>query len=275
MSEMSEQKIEITTIEKTDAYEVIHLAQEAGRILLQNGAEIFRVEETIDRICRHFEIETIDTFVLSNGIFITAEENGKVIYAKVKHIPLSGAHLGIVTEVNDLSRDITAGRIGIKEAYVRLKEIEKLPPTRNVYQILSAYMGSAAFSYLMQHNVWDCFFSFLIGSFLYVFVIGAKKYKISRIIINIVGGGIITVLAIIVVNLKLPFTVGLHSMIIGSILPLVPGVGFTNAIRDIADSDFLSGTVRMIDALLVFVYIAIGVGMVLSIYQQMLGGMLS
>lgn len=62
-------------------------------------------------------------------------------------------------------------------------------------------------------------------------------------------------------------------MIIGSIMPLIPGVAFVNAIRDIADSDFLSGTVRMIDALLVFVYIAIGVGITLSIYNNMLGGL--
>ena len=43
-------------------------------------------------------------------------------------------------------------------------------------------------------------------------------------------------------------------------------------IRDIANSDFLSGTVRMIDALMVFVYIAIGVGTMLSIYNNMIGG---
>ena len=57
-------------------------------------------------------------------------------------------------------------------------------------------------------------------------------------------------------------------------MPLVPGMGFVNAIRDIADSDFLSGTVRMIDALLVFVYIAIGVGITLGIYANMAGGVL-
>ena len=61
-------------------------------------------------------------------------------------------------------------------------------------------------------------------------------------------------------------------MIVGAIMPLVPGLAFTNAIRDIANSDFLSGTVRMIDALMVFVYIAIGVGTMLSIYNNMIGG---
>jgi uncharacterized membrane protein YjjP (DUF1212 family) len=55
-------------------------------------------------------------------------------------------------------------------------------------------------------------------------------------------------------------------------MPLVPGVAFTNGIRDIADSDYISGAVRMIDALLVFLSIAAGVGFVLSVYHRLTGG---
>ena len=66
----------------------------------------------------------------------------------------------------------------------------------------------------------------------------------------------------------------LDGMMVGAIMPMIPGVAFVNSIRDIADTDFLSGLVRMIDALLVFVYIAIGVGVTLSIYNTMMGGIL-
>ena len=52
----------------------------------------------------------------------------------------------------------------------------------------------------------------------------------------------------------------LNFMMIGTIMPLVPGVAFTNSIRDVADGDYISGSVRMLDALLVFFCIAIGVG---------------
>ena len=64
----------------------------------------------------------------------------------------------------------------------------------------------------------------------------------------------------------------LDYMIIGSIMPLIPGVPFTNAIRDIADGDYISGSVRMLDALLVFFCIAIGVGMAYSMMMGALGG---
>lgn len=266
---------EITIKEKLpeeDCRKVLNFALEAGRVLLKNGAEIFRVEETIEHICRRFYIDQVNTFVLSNGIFLTAEFDGKEVFAKVKHVPLSGIHLGIVTEVNDLSREISAGKIGLSEAIIKLKEIEKHPPKSDTFRIFAAGLGSGCFCYLLKGNVWESLITFGIGMLLYVFVIFAERHQMSKIIVNIVGGAFITLLAAAVYSMNLPFHPSLDKMIIGSILPLVPGVAFTNAIRDIANSDFISGTVRMIDALLVFVYIAIGVGFVLAWFYSIIGG---
>ena len=61
---------------------------------------------------------------------------------------------------------------------------------------------------------------------------------------------------------------------IGSIMPLIPGVPFTNAIRDIANGDYISGSVRMLDALLVFFCIAIGVGVGFTVIGWLKGGTL-
>ena len=63
-------------------------------------------------------------------------------------------------------------------------------------------------------------------------------------------------------------------MIIGAIIPLVPGIAFTNGIRDIADGDYIAGSVRMLDAILVFLCIAVGVGAVITVYHRLTGGML-
>lgn len=261
-----------TQMREYDMQKVLDLALEAGRILLKNGAEIFRVEETIAHICDHFRIEQVDTFVLSNGIFITATNSEKEVFAKVKHIPLSGIHLGIVTEVNDLSREISAGHVELEEAYERLREIDKQLPKRDAFRVFASGMGSAAFIILLKASMWEALAVFLIAMLLYLFVIFGEKHHMSKILTNIVGGAFITLCTLACANIPWPFILRIDKIIIGSIFPLVPGVGFTNAIRDIARSDFISGTVRMIDALLVFVYIAIGVGFVLSVYQGLLGG---
>ena len=116
--------------------------------------------------------------------------------------------------------------------------------------------------------------AFLIGFLSYVWVLFAGKHNLSKIIVNIVGGVIMTVLALAFMHIPFLPILKLDGMMVGAIMPMIPGVAFVNAIRDIADTDFLSGLVRMIDALLVFVYIAIGVGVTLSIYNTMMGGIL-
>lgn len=250
---------------------VVNLALNAGRILLKSGAEIFRVDETIQRICRRFHVDTVDTFVLSHGIFISAEKEGEEVYAKIKHVPLSSTNLEIVAEVNDLSRRITAGMMNLEEAISELDRIEHLPTKRRRQLILAAGVGSGTFGYFLGASAMESVCAFFIGCILYIWVLFAGSHRLSKIIINIFGGILITTLAVMMF-VFVPFPMKIDGMIIAGILPLVPGVAFVNAIRDIADSDFLSGTVRMIDAILVFVYIAIGVGLALSVFTDWIGG---
>ena len=80
----------------------------------------------------------------------------------------------------------------------------------------------------------------------------------------------VTLICILCYNLGLGDQ--LNHMIIGSIIPLIPGVPFTNGIRDIADGDYISGAVRLLDAILVFLCIAIGVGVMFTIYRRFAGG---
>ena len=116
---------------------VVDLALEAGRILLKNGAEIFRVDETMIRICQRFHVEYVDTFILSHAIFISAENGMEETYTKVKQVPLSSSHLGIVAEVNELSREISEGLVSIEEAVRRLKEIDGIPEKKEYFQVLA------------------------------------------------------------------------------------------------------------------------------------------
>lgn len=258
---------------EVDIKRVVDLALEAGRILLKNGAEIFRVEETMKRICERFHVNYVDTFTLSHGIFITAENGMSDAYTKVKNVPLSSPHLGIVAEVNDLSREISAGRVGIDEAWKKLREIDSIPPMKSYTQILAAGVASGTLGYLLGANFPESCIAVGIGCLLYVWILLGKRWSVSKIVVNIVGGVIITTLALLAIHCPFWHGIRMDGMIVGAIMPLVPGVAFVNAIRDIADGDFLSGTVKMIDALLVFVYIAIGVGTTLSIYNNMIGGL--
>lgn len=251
---------------------VLELALLAGHILLENGAEIFRVEETISRICKYYGVESGNAFVLSNGIFMTGGNMREEFFAKVQHIPVSGTHLDKVAAVNQLSREIEHGKYTIVEAAEELERIRLMPGKSPLVLILASGIGSGAFCYLFGGNPGDSMAAFLTGVILYLYILYISGPHLSKIVGNI-GGGILSTL---LCGLFFRLSIGQHLnfMIIGSIMPLVPGVAFTNAIRDMADEDYISGSVRMMDALLCFICIAIGVGIGISLLSHIYGGAL-
>lgn len=255
-----------------EVVEIMDFVMDVARLMIQNGAEIFRVEETIEHICNHYDVEDSSAFVMSNGIFMSAKVNGKETYSNIKHIPLSAAHLGIISALNDLSRNICFGTMSLEEAKIELEEIKKIPVKPRWFRTLAAGYGSAGFCYLMGASLIDTFLAFVIAMLLFVFILFCEKYQISRVIENTVGGVIacsICVCLYFVAGEALHFD--LNKVIIGSILPMFPGLPFVNAVRDVANSDILSGLIKLTNALLVFVYVAIGVGVVLSVTASITG----
>ena len=108
------------------------LSFKMGEALLRNGAEIFRVQETMERVARAYDIEEYDVYVLSNAIFANAVENGEKIDTKLKFVPGSTIHFGRIVGINQLSREIVAGKVSVEEAYARLHEIVSIPYTHPI-----------------------------------------------------------------------------------------------------------------------------------------------
>lgn len=75
------------------------LSFKMGEALLRNGAEIFRVQETMERVARAYDIEEYDVYVLSNAIFANAVENGEKIDTKLKFVPGSTIHFGRIVGI--------------------------------------------------------------------------------------------------------------------------------------------------------------------------------
>ena len=245
------------------------MASLAGDILLASGAEIFRVEETIFRNAKAYGVESSDAFVLSSGIFLTAGSETEKDFASVRHIPLSAARLDRVTAVNQLSREIVEGQHTPAQARERLLEIQNMPPKPKLHQILASGIGSGCFCFLFGGDPIDSLVAFAAGIVLYLYLLLLVRGRLSKIASNISGGALVTLFSIVLYQCGIGHHLG--EMIIGSIIPLVPGVAFTTAIRDIADEDYIAGAVRMLDALLVTFCIAMGVGLVMMAWHH-LGG---
>lgn len=251
--------------------EVMDLAVQAGSILLESGAEIFRVEETIKRILQSCGVMASDAFVLTNGFFTTARLNTRELYARVKYIPLSGTRLDRIAAVNQLSRSLAEGAITPEAAKDELERIRTLPGKPRWLLTAASGVSAAAFCYMFGGSLVDSAAAFLAGLALYAFVLLAQP-RLSKMTLNLSGGALVTLLCLLM--RAAGWGESINQMVIGSIIPLVPGVSFTNAIRDVAEGNYLSGWVRMLDALLVGFCIAMGVAAVFTLWRRLGGGML-
>ena len=240
-------------IDNTD--EVLELASEAGHVLLQNGAEISRVEDTMARIASHFGVESGNFFVLSNGIFTTSTQGR---YAKVEFIPIRAIQLSKVVAINRLSFDIAAGRYTLEQARKKLEEIRDAESKPAWEQIAGAAFGAAGFCAVFGGGFMDCAAAFVVGTLLYLFLLFISSRYLSKIVGGICNSLVATLLCL--ASYRLGFGSSLSNIIIGAIMPLIPGVPFVNGVRDLADSDYIAGTTRLTDAMLGFFCIALGVG---------------
>lgn len=235
---------------KENALEVASLA---GHIMLENGAEIARVEEVMQRIASKYGAGSSNFFVLSNGIFTTGRG-----YANVEFIPFHGTQLDKVVEVNQLSRDVEVGKYTLEQAKLKLQKIRNLAPHPGWEQVIGSALGSAGFCAIFGGSVTDCLISLLCGVVLWLFVLYVSAPLLSKVTANILGGALVTGICILFYN-----TCNCHlgNIIIGAIIPLIPGVSFTNGIRDVANEDYIAGMTRLADALMGFLCIALGVSL--------------
>ena len=264
---------------KNDLAEVLGLASAAGHILLENGAEISRVEDIMTRIASYFGVDSGNFFVLSNGIFTTGSA-GKVkkvgsqtaSYANVEFIPIRGIRLDKVVAVNALSYEIAAGRHTIESASKRLEEIRAMKPKPFWEQILGSAFGAAGFCIVFGGGWMDAAAAFTVGALLYLFILLVSSRYLSTIVGGICNALVATLLCLL--SYRIGFGPHLSNIIIGAIMPLIPGVPFVNGVRDLANSDYIAGITRMTDAMLGFFCIAIGVSVGFLLDGVAFGGLI-
>ncbi|OLS01682.1 threonine/serine exporter family protein [Tissierella creatinophila] len=251
---------------RKDVQKLSTLAIFAGKTMLSNGAETYRVEDTINRICSSKEnIKEVDSFVTQSGFFLTLEYEGE-IFTYLKRVKDVGINLNKINLVNDFSRQFVNQDISLEKGMKTLDEINNIPGYPKYLKILGGSYVSGFFSLMYGGSPQDFLPSF-IASFISLIILDKlSKFNLTFFIDRFIGAFLSSLLAIFAV--KLGIGVNLDKIIIGSIMYLVPGVSITNSIRDTMSGDSLSGLSKGIEAILSALAIAFGVGIVLNLKSK-------
>ena len=159
-----------------------------------------------------------------------------------------------------------------KRCVTRLDECKAIPTCSKWTEVFFCGLGSGSFSFLFGGTPLDGVIAFIAGALLNMVLKKFSQRKTSKFITNIFGSALVTLVSLITFSIGLP--VLYDKIIIGAIMPLVPGIALTTSIRDFFNGDYLSGAIHMIDAVLTAFCIAAGVGTVMTSYNLVVGGIL-
>lgn len=232
----------------------------AGRIMMESGAETYRVEDTMLRMARSQNLVDAQSYVTPTGIIFSL---GRTQPTRITSISLRITDLHRIALVNNVSRRLSFHMITLEQAYDELKKIEKtnyfLPI---LLQVLAASVASSCFL-IMFNGLWtDIPIAFVAGGVgLYVVTIVHQRTRVkffSEFFAALVVG------TIAYYALRLGIGSEIDKIIIGSVMPLVPGLLITNAVRDLMAGHFTSGMAKGAEAFLTAFAIGSGIALVLS-----------
>ncbi|EJO5348018.1 threonine/serine exporter family protein [Clostridium botulinum] len=252
-----------------DTNKVIKIAAEAGKIILQNGGETYRVEETMSRICSAYNIKDSENYVTPTVIMISATNKMGQTISLNKRIITRTIDLDKIDKINSLSRSIKENNLTLKEVEQELNIIKQGVRCSNKIGILCSCFISSFFTLLFGGNYLDFVIAFIIGAALKPVLSFLSYLNVNVFFTNLVGGFTVSLMALLS-HLILP-GLNVDKIIIGSVMILVPGIGIVNALRDTIAGDLISGVIRGTEAFLIAVAIAVGTGVVLKLWIY-LGG---
>lgn len=249
---------------------VLNFACDVGELMLRSGAEISRVEDTISRILLSHNYHKVDAFVIPTGIMVTIEDSSFPMCTKVSRVKNRSTRLDRVELLNQLSRDYVQKKITLTDALSRLEEIKNVISYSPLTLFIATGLSASFLSLTYKGHLIDFLLAFTMGALIGYFRHHlSKKYPVNYFVLFIcafLAGLSVSLLSIFLSDVFLLGDILNTDTIITCIItPLLPGVAFTNSVRDAIGDELLSGISRAVEAILIAVFIAAGIGISLGI----------
>ena len=245
---------------------MVDLLVQAGSLLLQHGADAGRVEASLEQMEPGLGIERIDAVVMSKTILLTATRQD-THRTRVARVPSVGVNMNILSEVEQLLGRFQQGQVSPEQLAL---ELDRIATQTHHYSrgvtLAATGLGCAAFCRLFD------------GDWAALAVTGAAaalaawvRMELNQRQVNYFLVVLCTALtASLVAASALWLSQTPQSALTAAVLLLVPGVPLINASVDILQGHVSAGLARVATSLVVFLGIALGLGIVVRLLQVQL-----
>lgn len=237
---------------------LLDLTADLGHQLAANGAETFRVEESVSRILSAYGINS-EVFAIPNCLIVSIETAEGKPMTRMRRIPNINTNMDAIERYNNLSRQICATTPDPEQFARMLKDTEHVTAKYKLPVFLVGhFLTAAGFAVFFGGNAIDCICSGICGFLIGLINLMLDRFKVNMFFSTILSSFLMSSIAYLMSGLGI--TNNVDTVIIGALMLLVPGMLFTNAMRDIIFGDTNSGVNRIVQVLLIAVAIALGTG---------------
>ena len=252
-----------------DYYVLLDMVTELGYRLAMSGAETFRVEESIHRVMEAYGI-VAEAFAIPNCLHVSIETAAGKPMTRMRRIGYHGNDLDAVEKFNNLSRRICRER---PEPHVAMQWLQQTERSRKRYSLpihlAGNSLGAGGFAIIFGGSLIDCLWAGVCGLVVGLVSSLMDHLKANQFFRIIAASFFMALLAYLAGATGI--TDNADTVIIGTLMILVPGLVFTNAMRDIIYGDTNSGINRIVQVFLVAAAIALGTGAAWNLTDMLLG----
>lgn len=241
-----------------DEHLLANTAMLAGRILLVSGADIFRVEDTMNRMLSLDNLHKATAFVLATGITLTMKCEKETI-TLIERVEERATNLNRIYEVNCISRDLSNHKIDLECAYALLLEVEKKIQYSEILRFFSYIGVTFGFAILLGGDALTCLAAAVAGLALALVKEIISPMNFNHFFQNAIYSFVITLTSHVLYKTVLP-GIDFNTVIISALMPMVPGVTFTTGVRDTFNGDYTSGMARILEAIVIALAVSSGTG---------------
>ena len=231
---------------------------QAGRVLMESGAEIYRIEDTMGHMAKSLGIRDFSTYVVNRGVMISGLNRSGLKESRVLATSVPSIHLGKLEEVNRLSRELAEQpNQPVSSIFQKLKTIEQKTFYRPLEDIIACVIGAGSFSLALGSSWIDGTAAAISGLFVGIGMQIFSHYIHTSFLQIILSSAIAALSA----NILYYLGIGQHRsvIILGTLMILIPGAYFVNAIREFTQNNYYSGLALMLSGVSTCLSISVGV----------------
>lgn len=234
----------------------LNCVMDIGERMLVCGAEVHRVEDSVGRMCTALGAARVDCFIITSSMVVTIHGEDGGVFTETRRIGGAKFDFHRLDLLNALSRRVCAELPSVQEIREALREIGRARVYPLGVECLAYAVIAAAFTVFFGGGAIDALLSALIGVAVRFSILFSGKVVGNVIFSKFLSSFTITALAYLFVFWGAVPTP--DEIIIGNIMLIISGLGFTNALRDLFTGDSIAGILRLLEATLSAVAIAAG-----------------